>query len=68
VYAAVSAGIYPTVQEASMKMGSGFEAEYQPKAEEVQHYRELMQQYHKLADFVEYNTKLKNNRKELQNS
>ncbi|MCE4066326.1 ribulokinase [Chryseobacterium gleum] len=68
VYAAVSAGIYPTVQEASMKMGSGFEAEYQPKAEEVQHYRELMQQYQKLADFVEYNTKLKNNRKELQNS
>lgn len=68
VYAAVSAGIYPTVQEASMKMGSAFEAEYQPKAEEVQHYRELMQQYQKLADFVEYNTKLKNNRKELQNS
>ena len=68
VYAAVSAGIYPTVQEASMKMGSGFEAEYQPKAEEVQHYRELMQQYQKLADFVEYNTKLKNNRKEFQNS
>jgi len=27
-----------------------------------------MQQYQKLADFVEYNTKLKNNRKELQNS
>ena len=68
VYAAVSAGIYPTVQEASMKMGSGFEAEYQPKAEEVQHYRELMQQYQKLADFVEYSTQLKNNRKELQNS
>lgn len=68
VYAAVSAGVYPTVQEASMKMGSGFEAEYQPKAEEVQHYKELMQQYQKLADFVEYNTKLKNNRKELQNS
>jgi len=68
VYAAVSAGIYPTVQEASMKMGSGFEAEYQPKAEEVQHYRELMQQYQKLADFVEHNTRLKNNRKELQNS
>jgi len=68
VYAAVSAGVYPTVQEASMKMGSGFEAEYQPKAEEVKHYKELMQQYQKLADFVEYNTKLKNNRKELQNS
>ncbi len=68
IYAAVSAGIYPTVQEASMKMGSGFEAEYQPRAEEVQHYRELMQQYQKLADFVEYNTKLKNSRKELQNS
>ncbi|MBP1164225.1 L-ribulokinase [Chryseobacterium sp. PvR013] len=68
VYAAVSAGIYPTVQEASIKMGSGFEAEYQPKAEEVQHYRKLMKQYQKLADFVEYNTQLKNNRKELQNS
>lgn len=68
IYAAVSAGIYPTVQEACMKMGSGFEAEYQPKAEEAQHYRELMLQYQKLADFVEYNNKLKNNRKELQNS
>jgi len=68
VYAAVSAGIYPTVQEAGMKMGSGFEAEYQPKAEEVQQYTELMQQYQKLADFVEYNSKMKNNRKELQNS
>jgi L-ribulokinase len=27
-----------------------------------------MQQYQTLADFVEYNTRLKNNRKELQNS
>lgn len=68
VYAAVSAGIYPTVQEASRKMGSAFEAEYHPKPEEAKIYRELMLQYQKLADFVEHNTKLKNSRKELQNS
>jgi len=59
VYAAVSAGIYPNVQEASQKMGSDFEAEYFPQAEHVEKYAELMSQYQILADFTENNIKSK---------
>ena len=59
VYAAVSAGIYPNVQEASQKMGSDFEAEYFPQAEHVEKYAELMSQYQTLADFTENNIKSK---------
>ncbi|UOE39515.1 ribulokinase [Chryseobacterium oryzae] len=59
VYAAVAAGIYPTVQEASQKMGSDFEAEYFPQAEKVEKYAELMKQYQMLADFTENNIKAK---------
>lgn len=68
VYAAVAAGIYPTVQEASRKMGSGFEADYHPQPKAVQRYRELMEQYQQLAGFAENNIKSKNTRKELQDS
>ncbi|AYM99032.1 ribulokinase [Chryseobacterium sp. 3008163] len=59
VYAAVSAGIYPNVQEGSQKMGSDFEAEYFPQAEHVEKYAELMSQYQILADFTENNIKSK---------
>jgi L-ribulokinase len=59
IYAAVSAGIYPTVQEASRKMGSDFEAEYFPQADQVEKYAELMNQYQILADFTENNMKSK---------
>ncbi|SHJ90822.1 ribulokinase [Epilithonimonas mollis] len=59
VYAAVSAGIYPSVQEASRKMGSDFEAEYFPQTEHVEKYAELMNQYQILADFTENNIKSK---------
>ncbi len=59
IYAAVSAGIYPTVQEASQKMGSDFEAEYFPQQEFVAQYAVLMHQYQNLADFVENNIKSK---------
>lgn len=57
IYAAVAAGIYPTVQEASQKMGSDFEAEYFPQAEKVEKYAEFMKQYQILADFTENNIK-----------
>lgn len=53
IYAAVAAGVYPTVQEASQKMGSDFEAEYHPQPENVQQYCQLMEQYQQLADFTE---------------
>ncbi|WP_027379642.1 ribulokinase [Chryseobacterium daeguense] len=59
IYAAVAAGIYPNVQEASQKMGSDFEAEYFPQADQVEKYAELMGQYQILADFTEHNTKSK---------
>lgn len=59
VYAAVAAGIYPSVQEASRKMGSDFEAEYFPQTEHVEKYAELMNQYQILADFTENNIKSK---------
>jgi len=55
IYAAVAAGIYPNVQEASQKMGSDFEAEYFPQTEHVEKYAELMKQYQILADFTENN-------------
>lgn len=59
VYAAVAAGIYPTVQEASQKMGSDFEAEYFPQADHIEQYAELMNQYQILADFTESTIKAK---------
>ncbi|WP_144280961.1 ribulokinase [Chryseobacterium echinoideorum] len=59
IYAAVAAGIYPNVRDASQKMGSDFEAEYFPQAEHVEKYAELMSQYQILADFTEDNIKLK---------
>ncbi|GAA4160500.1 ribulokinase [Chryseobacterium ginsenosidimutans] len=59
IYAAVAAGIYPNVQDASQKMGSGFEAEYFPQTEHVEKYTELMSQYQILADFTENNIKSK---------
>ena len=55
IYAAVAAGIYPNVQEASQKMGSDFEAEYFPQKEHVEQYEELMQHYQILAGFTENN-------------
>ena len=42
VYAAVAAGIYPTVVEASQKMGSDFEAEYFPQVDQVKMYSEFI--------------------------
>lgn len=59
IYAAVAAGIYSTVQEASQKMGSDFEAEYFPQTEKVEKYAEFMKQYQVLADFTENNIKSK---------
>ncbi len=59
IYAAVAAGIYPTVQEASQKMGSDFEAEYFPQTEKVEKYAEFMKQYQILADFTENNIRSK---------
>ncbi|XMO86772.1 ribulokinase [Algibacter sp. AS12] len=53
IYAAVSAGIYPTVLEASQKMGSDFEATYYPEKDKVTTYNNLMESYNELSSFVE---------------
>jgi L-ribulokinase len=59
VYAAVAAGIFPNVIEASKHLGSGFEAEYHPKKDEVSAYTKLMEAYKELGIFVENNINLK---------
>ena len=55
IYAAVAAGLYPDVIQASKTLGSDFEAEYHPIKEEVRVYEELMQAYKELGAFVEEN-------------
>ena len=59
IYAAVAAGVYTTVIEASNKMGSEFEAEYFPQVDQVIKYEAFMEQYQQLADFTESNIKEK---------
>lgn len=59
IYAAVSAGVYANVQEASKNMGSDYEAEYFPQPELVEKYAEFMTQYQILADFTENSLELK---------
>ncbi len=55
VYAAVAAGLYPNVIEASKKLGSDFEAEYHPETEALETYAGLMEEYKELGAFVENN-------------
>ena len=65
VYAAVAAGLYPNVIEASKTLGSDYEAEYLPQEEYLEEFATLMQRYEVLSDFVENNiTKPKKNIKE----
>lgn len=61
IYAAVAAGVYPNVIEASKVMGSDFEAEYFPQADNVDKYEDIMQAYKHLGAFVE--TTVKSNKK-----
>ncbi len=61
IYAAVAAGVYSNVIEASQKMGSNFEAEYFPQADKVEKYSEFMEQYQNIANFVENNIKVRKN-------
>lgn len=57
IYAAVAAGIYPNVIEASKKMGSDFESEYFPESDQIEAYQELMDSYSDLAQFIDSITK-----------
>lgn len=53
IYAAVVAGIYPNVIEASQKMGSGFDGEYFPQIDKVAAYNRLLQSYEQLSVFAD---------------
>ncbi|MEH6679055.1 MAG: ribulokinase [Sediminicola sp.] len=53
IYAAVAAGIYPNVMEASKKIGSDFEAEYFPEPESVADYKIHLDSYKQLGRFIE---------------
>ena len=55
IYAAVAAGCYPNVISASKRMGSDFEAEYQPQPETLDTYKDLMTSYSELGRFIENN-------------
>jgi L-ribulokinase len=60
IYAAVAAGIHANVIEASKVMGSDFEAEYFPQADQVKSCAMAMESYRELAEFVENSIKSKN--------
>ncbi|AVR46227.1 ribulokinase [Christiangramia fulva] len=60
IYAAVAAGHYSNVIEASKKLGSPFEAEYHPQPEKLTEYSKFMNEYKELAAFIENNISKKN--------
>lgn len=53
MYAAVVAGIYPTVNDAQIKMGQGFDKTYYPIAQNVEKYQSLYNQYTTLGNLIE---------------
>ncbi len=56
MFAAVVAGIYPTVEEAMEHMGGGFDATYEPDAENVKYYASRYPKYKGLGNFIEKTT------------
>ncbi|MEQ7799480.1 ribulokinase [Pedobacter sp. ASV1-7] len=57
MFAAVAAGIYPDVETAMKEMGSGFDQEYFPQAENVSYYEDRFLKYKALGAFIEESTK-----------
>ncbi|WP_035668793.1 ribulokinase [Flavobacterium sp. 83] len=53
IYAAVAAGIYANVIDASQKMGSDFESEYLPQLDKVAAYNKLLLAYENLSAFAD---------------
>lgn len=53
MFASVVGGIYSNIGEAQEKMGSGYESEYIPIAENVEVYKQLYNKYLELGRFVE---------------
>jgi len=65
MFAAVVAGIYPTVEEAMAAMGRGFDVEYQPNESNAAVYQKRYNQYKSLGEFVAWQIK-QNTYKETQ--
>ena len=57
MFAAVAGNIYESVDTAISQMGSGFDKEYQPIAENVAQYKKVYEDYLRLGALVEQNTK-----------
>ncbi|MDB5242876.1 MAG: ribulokinase [Spirosoma sp.] len=55
MFASVAAGVHPTLEAAQQAMGSGFDAEYQPRPERVAIYETLYQKYLTLGEFIQNN-------------
>ncbi len=53
MFAAVVAGIYPTVEDAMQAMGRGFDAEYFPNKQLKEVYLKRYEQYAELGEFIE---------------
>jgi L-ribulokinase len=53
MFASVAAGIHPSIAEAQSAMGSGFEREYVPMAENAAPYNLKYAKYSSLADYIE---------------
>ncbi|MGB5874806.1 MAG: ribulokinase [Bacteroidota bacterium] len=53
ICAATVAGIYPSIQEATRAMGSGFDTEYVPDPDSAQKYEALYRRYKELGQFIE---------------
>lgn len=56
IYAAVAAGLYDNIPDASAKLASAYEADYQPQPEQVRKFAPLMKKYDALGSFVEART------------
>jgi L-ribulokinase len=52
MFAAVVAGIYPTVEDAMAAMGRGFDVEYYPDNQSNEVYAKRYRQYNDLGKFV----------------
>lgn len=53
MFAAVAAGVHPTIKEAQAAMGQGFAFEYQPNMENHRIYMPIYEKYQKLGQFTE---------------
>jgi len=57
MFAAVTSGVYSTVQEAQQKMSNGFEVVYTPNKKNEESYRVLYAKYNSASAFIEKQTK-----------